>query len=100
MLLLFALVVRVRDKPPGSSLLRFEGMGRDWEEDSVGRGSGQVEESRSGQQGTRDDVDALSLVLCSPPLFFMCTTGRRARRGEDQRGRGGWMLRRILVLGR
>ena len=91
-LLLFTLVVRVRNEPLGSSLLRFEGAGRDWEEDGVGRGSGRVEESRSGQQGMRDNVDALSLVLCSPPPFFMCATGRRARRV----GR----IREVEVVGR
>ena len=49
-LLLSALVVHVHNEPPGLSLLRSEGMGRDWVEDGVRRGSGRVKESRSGQQ--------------------------------------------------
>ena len=63
MLLLSASILRVRNEPLGSLLLRFKGVGRDREEDGVGRGSGRVEEGRSGQQGRRVDADAPSLVL-------------------------------------
>lgn len=52
MLLLSAFNLRARDKPSGPLLLRFEGAGRDREEDVVGCGNGRVEEGYIGQQGT------------------------------------------------
>ena len=57
--LLSALVLRVHDEPPGSSPLRFEGAARDGEENGA---AGEVEEGRNGQQGTRDDAGAPSLM--------------------------------------
>ena len=44
-LLLSATVLRVRDEPPGSSLLRFEGVGSRTGSDGA---VGEVEEGRSG----------------------------------------------------
>ena len=38
---------------------------------------------------TRDGADALSLVLCSPPSFFVCATSLRARRCSVPGARGG-----------
>ena len=57
--LLSALVLRVRDEPPGSSLSTFEGAG--WV-DAVGGRSGRQEEGRNGQQSTSDGADTPSLV--------------------------------------
>ena len=79
-LLLLASVLRGRDEPPGSSLLTIGRAERDREEDGVGGRGGRKEEGRGWQQSTRDSADAPSLVLCSPPLFFVCATSLRARR--------------------
>ena len=46
-----------------------------WSEDHGGR----VEQGRSGQQGTRDDADALSLVRLLSAASCVCTTSLRAR---------------------
>ena len=91
--LLSASVLRVCDELSGSSLFRFGRAERDREEDGVG---GRVEEGRNGQQGRRDDADALSLLLCFPPPSSVSATslrargcwGSRARRGG--RARTGW----------
>ena len=93
--LLSALVLCVRDEPPGSSPLRFEGAARDGEENGA---AGEVEEGRNGQQGTRDDADAPSLVPLltasvlhvrdEPPGSSLWSFEGVGRHGEANGGRG------------
>ena len=77
-----------------------EGAGRDQQEDGVGRGSGRVDEGRSGQQSTIDDADALSLVLLLSasvlrvpdelPGLSLCSSKGSQRVGEVGRCSGYW----------
>ena len=70
--------LRLCDEPPDSSLLSSEGAGRDGKEDGA---VSEVEEGRSGQQSTRDDVDASPLV----PLLW---GGERDVRGGGRVKKG------------
>ena len=65
---------RLCDEPPGSLLLRFEGAGRTTGLDGVAG-----EWMRAGAGSRARETMQTSLVLCSPPPFFMCTTSRWAR---------------------
>ena len=58
--LLSALVLRVRDKPPGSSRVSSEGAGSRTRSHGV---TTSVQEGRSGQQSMSDDANAPSLVV-------------------------------------
>ena len=85
----------MRDEPLGSSPLRFEGAARDGEENGA---VGEVEEGRNGQQGTRDDADAPSLVPLltasvlrrrdEPPGSSLWSFEGAGRHGEADGGRG------------
>ena len=102
-LLLSAAVLCVRNKPLSSSLLIPEGAGRDKKEDGA---AGEVKEGSSGQQITRDDVNASPLMhLLSASVLrvhdkllsslLLCSESARRRAGcmrrRDSQGAQGWV---------
>ena len=84
--LLSALVLRVRDEPPGSSPLRLDGAARDGEENGA---AGEVEEGRNGQQSTSDSADAPSLMpLLSASGVMKARAGTGRRTGDEESAKG------------
>lgn len=68
--LLSTSAMHIRDQPPCSSLLRFEGVERRTGLDGV---AGDLEEGSSGQQGVRDEADAPYLMLLlSASVLCLC----------------------------
>ena len=87
-----------RAQPPVSSQLCSESARTDGDANEVRRGGGRVEEGSSGQQDTRDDADAPSLVLLlsaavlcvrdKPPGSLLFSPEGTGTDGQEDGGRG------------